>query len=334
MAFSRTSHLNQTYFAGVSTSMRVFIPLTLLTLLVPLMACGGSSSGSSASSSSSGSSSSNTPPAGIPTFDPPGATKIAYGADAKEFGDLRLPSQATFGAGPYPVAVVVHGGCWTSGVGDKTSSASLADALTKRGIATWNIEYRALGDSGGGYPGTFQDWSAATNYVRTLAATYPLDLSRVAIVGHSAGGHAALWLTARGRISAGKDLYTPNPLAIVATVDLDGPGELRAGTGYSGICGNAADQLMGGTPDQVPDRFAQASPSELLPLGVPQYIVSATFIPLAAANRYRDMAMAKGDTVTIIDQSHSGHFEMVTPGTAEEAQVETTVVGILHPSGS
>ncbi len=88
---------------------------------------------------------------------------------------------------------------------------------------------------------------------------------------------------------------------------------------------------MGGTPDQVPDHFAQASPSELLPLNVPQYIVSAVFVPLAAANRYRDMATAKGDTVTIIDQSHSGHFEMVTPGTPEEAQVETVVTGILHP---
>ncbi len=316
--------------------MRALIPLTILTLLVPLVACGGASSGSSTSSSSSSSSSassssSSTPSAGIPTNDPPGATKIAYGPNAKQFGDLRLPSAATFGAGPYPVAVVVHGGCWTSGVGDKTSSASLADALTKRGIATWNIEYRAIGDSGGGYPGTFQDWSAATNYVRTLAATYPLDLTRVIIVGHSAGGHAALWLAARGKIAPGKDLYTANPLPLIATVDLDGPGELRAGLGYSSICQNAADQLMGGTPDQVPDHFAQASPSELLPLNVPQYIVSAVFVPLAAANRYRDMATAKGDTVTIIDQSHSGHFEMVTPGTPEEAQVETVVTGILHP---
>ncbi len=258
-------------------------------------------------------------------------TTIAYGTAPQQVGDLRLPSAAVFGSGPYPVAVVVHGGCWTSGVGTRISSASLADALTKRGIATWNIEYRAIGDNGGGYPGTFQDWGAATDYVRTLAATYPLDLKRVALVGHSAGGHAALWLAARGRIAPGKDLYTPNPLPVLATVDLDGPGELRAGLGYSTICRDAADQLLGGTPDAVPTRFAQASPSELLPLGVPQYIVSAVFILPAAANRYRDMAMAKGDTVTIIDQSNSGHFEMVTPGTPEEAQVETVVTGILHP---
>ena len=318
--------------------MRHAFKITLTIALTTLAACGGGgsssgggSSGGGGSSSSSSSSSSTSTPAGIPTSDPPGATKIAYGTDAKEFGDLRLPSTATYGAGPYPVAVVVHGGCWTSGVGDKTSSASLADALTKRGIATWNIEYRAIGDFGGGYPGTFQDWSMATDYIRTLAATYPLDLSRVITVGHSAGGHAALWLAARHKIPAGSELASVDPLPLVATVDLDGPGELRSGLGYSPMCGSSADQLMGGTPDAVPARFAQASPSELLPLGVPQYIVSATFVPLTAANRYRDMAVAKGDTVTIIDQSHSGHFEMVTPGRAEEKQVEDQVVAILHP---
>ncbi len=207
----------------------------------------------------------------------------------------------------------------------------MADALTKRGIATWNIEYRAVGDAGGGYPGTFLDWSAAADYVRTLATTYPLDLSRVIMVGHSAGGHAALWLTARPRLPAGSALSTPNPLPLKATVDLDGPGELRPTLGYSSMCGNAAEQLLGGTPDSVPDRFALASPSALLPLGVPQYIVSATFVPLAAANRYRDMAVAKGDVVTIIDQSTSGHFEMVTPGTREEKQVEDLVVQLAQP---
>lgn len=310
-------------------------PFTLaaLMLLVPLWACGGggatpSSSGGGTSSSSSSSSSSL---AGLPSADPPGAVKIAYGVASQQFGDLRLPSATTFGAGPFPVAVVVHGGCWTSGVATKVSSAQLADALTRRGIATWNIEYRAIGDPGGGYPGTFHDWGAATDYVRTLATSYPLDLAHVVIVGHSAGGHAALWLAARARIPAGKDLYTANPLPIVGTVDLDGPGELRPTLGYSGMCGDAADRLLGGTPSAVPDRFEQASPSELLPLGVPQYIVSATFIPLTVANRYRDRAVAKGDHVMITDQSSSGHFEMITPGTPEEAQVETVVLAAVRP---
>ncbi len=308
------------------------LQLSVLTILAALAACGGGGPGSGGTSGpSASSSSSSASPAGIPTIDPPGATRIAYGPATQQFGDLRLPSAATFGTGPYPLAVIVHGGCWTSGVGTKVSTAELADALTRRGVATWNIEYRAIGDSGGGFPGTLEDWSAATDYVRTLAASQPLDLGRVIVLGHSAGGHASLWLAARPRLPSTSVLYDPAPLPVIAAVDLDGPGELRAGLGYTAMCGNAADQLMGGTPDAVPDVFAQASPSALLPLGVPQTIVSATFVNLAQAGRYRDTAAARGDVVTIVDQSHSGHFDMVTPGTPEEAQVEDVVVHLLRP---
>ncbi|ESQ92756.1 hypothetical protein ABAC460_02685 [Asticcacaulis sp. AC460] len=302
--------------------------LICFVVVISLTACGGGGGGGSSASPSPPPA--ITPPAGIPNVNPPGATRIAYGADGLQFGDLRIPA-ASFGPGPYPVAVVVHGGCWTSGVGTLVSSASLADALTKRGIATWNIEYRAIGDAGGGYPGTFHDWSAATDYVRTLAATYPLDLSRVVLVGHSAGAHGALWLAARKRIAAGSELAAVDPLPVKAVVALDGPGELRPSLGYSGLCNNAAERLLGGTPEAVPDRFRQASPSELLPLGVPQYLVSATFLTPGPAARYRDMAVAKGDMVTIIDQSSSGHFEMVTPGRSQELEVENTVVGIVGP---
>jgi len=84
-------------------------------------------------------------------------------------------------------------------------------------------------------------------------------------------------------------------------------------------------------PEEVSDRFAQASPSALLLMGVPQYIVSATFVPLAQAERYRDMASLKGNTVLITNQNTCGHFAMITLGTPEEAQVEALVVGILHP---
>lgn len=312
--------------------MRPFPLLAVLLSLMSLAACGGGGSSSSGTPTSPPPPPAPPPPAPIPTTNPPGATTIAYGMAPQEFGDLRLPSAATFGAGPYPVAVVVHGGCWTSGIGTLISSASLADALTKRGVATWNIEYRAIGDPGGGYPGTFFDWSAATDYVRTLAATYPLDLNRVIVVGHSAGGHAALWLAARHKLAPTQELADPDPLPLVATVDLDGPGELVPDLGYNrAMCGDAAEKLMGGSATAVPDRFAQASPSQLLPLGVPQYIVSATFVPLAAARRYSDMATALGDSVAITDQTNSGHYEMITPGTPQEAQVETIVVNLLHP---
>ena len=256
----------------------------------------------------------------------------SYGADPMQSGDLRLPDPAKFGKGPYPVAIVIHGGCWTDGVATRRHSAALASSLTGRGIATWNIDYRLLGGAGGGWPGTLQDWGAATDHLRDLARTQPLDLSRVLVMGHSAGGHAALWVAARSKIPAGTELSASNPLPVIAAIDLDGPGDLRPTLGYEPtLCGDAAEQLLGGTAGQQPDRFNIASPSMLLPLGVPQYLVSSVFLPLDAANRYRDMAVAKGDSVTIIDQTKSGHYEMVSPGQAEERQIEDLVVNLLQP---
>lgn len=257
-----------------------------------------------------------------------GIMTAAYGPDRLQVGDLRLPK----GKGPFPVAVVIHGGCWTSGVATRDSTAALADALTKRGIATWNIEYRVIGDSGGSWPGTLQDWSVGTDKLRDLANTYPLDLGRVIVMGHSAGGHAALWVAARSHIPAG-ELKTTDPLPVEAAVSLDGPGDLQPVLGYEPhLCGDAAGQLLDGTAGEQPERFKAASPDQLLPIGVPQYLVSAVFVPMDAARRYQALAKSKGDTVTIIDQSTSGHFEMITPGTREEAEVEALVVRLLKPT--
>jgi acetyl esterase/lipase len=259
---------------------------------------------------------------------------IAYGHDIHQMGDLRLPA----GKGPFPVAIVIHGGCWTSGVADRRNTAALATALTKRGIATWNIDYRALGDTGGGWPGTLQDWGAAADDLRLLARTQPLDLKRVIVVGHSAGGHAALWLAGRRHIAKTSPLAVANPLPVMAVVDLDGPGDLRPSLGYDpNLCGEAATQLMGDTAGAVPDRFNAAAPVALLPLGVPQVVVSSVFLPSDAAERYRAAAVAKGDRVQVIHAT-GGHFEMIAPGTADEARVEAAIVRLLgarqvRPSG-
>ena len=253
------------------------------------------------------------------------ALTAAYGRDPHQAGDLRLPA----GKGPFPVAMVVHGGCWTSGVADRRNTAALASALTRRGIATWNIDYRALGDAGGGWPGTFQDWGAAADYLRVLAKTQPLDLSRVIVIGHSAGGHAALWIAGRHRIARSSPIATANPLPVKAVVDLDGPGDLRPSLGYEpNMCGDAAISLLGDTAGAVPDRFNAAAPIALLPLGVPQYVVSSVFLPADAALRYRAAALGKGDKVSVVHAT-GGHFEMIAPGTADEAKVEAVVIKSL-----
>ena len=139
---------------------------------------------------------------------PAGARRITYGSDPLQFGELRVPAAK----GPHPVAIVVHGGCWVSKIENMDAKAvamdnmrPLAAALTEEGIATWNIEYRRLGNDGGGWPGTFRDVASAADLLRTLAREHALDLTRVIAIGHSAGGHLAMWLAARPKMPQGSD---------------------------------------------------------------------------------------------------------------------------------
>ena len=127
---------------------------------------------------------------------PPADHRIAYGPDAMQFGDLRLPK----GSGPHPLAIIVHGGCWLAAFADLQLMAPLSDALTRAGIATWNIEFRSVDSRGGGWPNTLLDVASAVDHSRELAAQHPLDLKRVVVIGHSAGGHLAQWAAARHRL--------------------------------------------------------------------------------------------------------------------------------------
>src|SRR5947209_5684909 len=121
--------------------------------------------------------------------------RLPYGPEYLQFGELYLPA----GDGPFPVIPLIHGGYWRARY-DLTLMDGLAEDLARRGYAAWNIEYRRVGDEGGGWPGTFLDVALATDYLRELAITYPLNLQKVVTMGHSAGGHLALWLVARSRI--------------------------------------------------------------------------------------------------------------------------------------
>src|SRR6185437_16909756 len=117
---------------------------------------------------------------------------IPYGQDKYQFGDLRLPS----GPGPHPVVIGIHGGYWRKKYGLDWIADGCA-ALSERGIATWNIEYRRIGNRGGAWPGTFLDVARAADFVRGLAPVHNLDPHRVVTLGHSAGGHLVLWRAAR-----------------------------------------------------------------------------------------------------------------------------------------
>ena len=150
--------------------------------------------------------------------------RIAYGPDALQFGELWLPRRQ----GRHPVIVLIHGGCWRADLPGLELMDYMAADLRDRGYAVWNLEYRRIGHPGGGYPGTFRDIAAGVDHLRTIAAPHSLDLRRVALAGHSAGGHLALWAAARDRLPAESPLRTARPLPIRGVVSLAGITDLDA----------------------------------------------------------------------------------------------------------
>ena len=253
--------------------------------------------------------------------------RLAYGSDPLQFGELRLPA----GAGPHPVAMVIHGGCWLAEY-DLGYMSALAAALAEAGVATWSIEYRRIGDPGGGWPGTFTDVAAAADHLRELAADHHLDLGRVVAVGHSAGGHLALWLAARHGLAADDPLRGPSPLPLAGVVALAGIPDLAAFAAPEG-CGAAVAPLLGGEPAGVSERLHRASPIERLPLGLPQVLVVGgldTIVPAEQAERYAAAAAAAGERVRVLPITAAGHFELVVPGSVAWPSVRDAVLELAR----
>lgn len=256
---------------------------------------------------------------------PPAGERIAYGSDPLQFGDVRLPA----GPGPHPLVVYVHGGFWRAQY-DLAHASHPCAALTAAGIATWNIEYRRVG-CGGGWPATFHDVAAAADHVRSLAPRHNLDLNRVIAMGHSAGGHLAFWLAARPKIPMESPLHQPDPLALHAAVSVAGVVDLRRAWDLQ-LGGGVVRDLMGGTPDQCPDRYAGASPVELLPLGTRQVLIHGvedSTVPYEMSVRYRDTAVAAGDEARVVALPGAGHLEPVDPRSRAWPAVLTTVQNLF-----
>lgn len=254
---------------------------------------------------------------------PPADHRVAYGPGPQQFGELRLPA----GPGPHPVVVLVHGGCWQAEY-DLKHVTPVAAALTRAGVATWTVEYRRLGDEGGGWPGTFLDVARATDHVRELAARFPLDTTRVVTAGHSAGGHLALWLAARPGLPEESPVSTPSPLRVRGVVALAPITDLRAYGAGTGSCNASVTPLLGGTPAQVEQRYALASPVERLPLGVPLRLVHGAadpIVPVAGARAFETRARAAGDDVRLEVVEGAGHFDVIAPFAPAWSAVERAV---------
>jgi acetyl esterase/lipase len=246
----------------------------------------------------------------------PVATKrIHYGAAPSQFGDLWLPT----GSGLHRVVVLIHGGCWRADLPGLELMAYAAEDLRQHGMAVWSIEHRRLGEPGGGYPGTFEDIANAIDWLTQLTKTYSLDLGNVVAVGHSSGGHLALWAAARSRLPKTSPLYRENPLPINRVVSLAGIGDLSA---YRirgpGACGEprTVDALIGTAIRGPWDTFSDTSPSTLLPIGVPQTIISGALdpiVPAAFGRAYAEKAASVGDQVQEITIANAGHFELIDP---------------------
>jgi acetyl esterase/lipase len=261
----------------------------------------------------------------------PADMRVEYGADSNQFGELRIP----VGRGPHPVVVLIHGGCFKAAYASLRDLGPMGDALKLQGIATWNVEYRRLGQPGGGWPGTHQDVGRAVDQLRGLAEAYRLDLNRVVIVGHSAGGHLAMWAASRSRIPSSSALYVNNPLKVQGVVDLAGPVDLSANIdGYESLCKDTViTSLLGGTPATVPERYAQASPRSLLPLGVPQVLILGQyeeFVPLALAQEYVAAARQAGDSVQLEVIPGVGHFEIASPRARTWPSVSLSIRALLE----
>lgn len=236
--------------------------------------------------------------------------RLAYGEDPNQFGDLRLPA----GRGPHPLVVYLHGGFWRAAYSLEHAGHACA-ALTALGFATWNVEYRRVGQPGGGWPRTFQDVAAGADYARALAERFPLDILRTLAMGHSAGGQLALWLAARHRLASSGPLHTARPLGLVGAVSLAGVVDLVRAAELE-LGSHAVAQLLGGTPQLVPDRYASTSPFELLPLSTPQVLLHGTAddrVPYEISQRYADAARAAGDPVELVTLPGAGHFEVIDP---------------------
>ncbi|UIP05585.1 alpha/beta hydrolase [Erythrobacter sp. SDW2] len=247
---------------------------------------------------------------------------LRFGDKPRDYAELRLPE----GKGPFPLAVIWHGGCWKQGVADTAYMAALATRWQQQGVATLNVDYREVGD-GGGWPGSFEDWQAASALIDHVAKDYRTDRERVTLVGHSAGALPALWLAQeRG---ADSPIGVLPPVKARAAIVLDGPGDVGAEReAFDALCQfSSVDPFMGGTPEEAAARYAAISPR----INAPQ-LAEVLFVQAKLPVPSDDVLAAIGEAgakVQTIANPDASHFDIITPGHPAYVRNEAAMLAVL-----
>jgi acetyl esterase/lipase len=246
---------------------------------------------------------------------PPAAdARLHYGPDPNQFGDLRLPHSKP----PHPILIFIHGGFWRAKY-DLSHAGHLCAALAKAGVATWNVEYRRVGNPGGGWPETFTDILQGQRCISQIAARFALDTRRGVVMGHSAGGQLALCLAAR------QPRLLRGVVSLAGVVDLQRAWELH-------LSHDAVAGFLGGSPQQVPEHYKEASPMEISLSGVPQWIIHGTnddTIPFEMSRHYVEVKRKRKEEVHLVEMPNTGHFELIDPTSQAWPRVQDTVKRIL-----
>ena len=257
---------------------------------------------------------------------PAPTTRLAYGPAPSQYAELFVPA----GAGPFPVAVLVHGGCWNSKFGGITQFRDMAGALAARGIAVWNVEYRRIDEPGGGYPGMYLDMHAALDLLAQHAPAHKLDLDRVVAVGHSAGGQLVQWIAGRARIPAGSPLHHANLLPVNRIVSLGGLADLRHEAALiKSSCDRDLAQLAGEPSATRPDVLIDTNAADLMPNGSRTWLVTGaldTISPPRVAHDYAARAKQSGDMAEVVILPQASHYDEVATG----SPAWPTVLGVIE----
>jgi len=241
---------------------------------------------------------------------PPPDERVAYDADPNQFLEVRLPHAK----GPHSVLLNIHGGFWRAKY-DLAHAGHLCESLRTAGVATFNTEYRRVGNDGGGWPGTFEDIRSAFRFVQQEHSRFHLDLDRLVVMGHSAGGQLALCLAAH-------ETSLRRAISLAGVVDLKKAFALHLSL-------DAVAEFLGGKPDAVPEHYREADPMELRIPQARQWLLQGSEDDTVPPEFSRDYVMQKkktGESVQLLEIQHAGHFDLIDPTSEAFKQVKNTVL--------